>query len=266
MCPLPISSYKSRIRRQELRKKEAEQVVTGDHHVEFEPIDLEDDAPVEPEPDFDQADAIPGESAPDLAPETTEAQAPVEASDTQDLGHLFSPQPPLADSEFPANSDFAANSSGFPAVPGAGARIVQQQPAASFSDSVLADAPKDDKPKRKRFSLFGRKPKAEVEETPVRESRFPGSMVFTPDATDVAAPVADWSPQPSGPQPGESQPGESQPGESQPELEAPAQQPPSELESQPEPLAEPQPEPEPEPEPVLPERQRAFTPQTSWAP
>src|SRR5690625_4480798 len=133
--------------------------------------------------------------------------------------------------------------------------------AAPFSDTVLPDAPKHDNTKRMRLSLFVRKPKAVVEETPVRESLFPGSMVFTPDATDVAAPVADWSPQPSGPQPGESQP-----SEFQPELEAPAQQPPSELESQPEPLAEPQPEPEPEPEPVLPERQRAFTPQTSWAP
>src|SRR5690625_7788365 len=117
--------------------------------------------------------------------------------------------------------------------------------AAPFSDTVLPDAPKDDKPKRKRCSLFGRKPKAEVEETPVRESRFPGSMVFTPDATDVAAPVADWSPQPSGPQPSEPQP-----SAFQPELEVPAQQTPSEPESQPEPLAEPQPAPEPEPEPV----------------
>src|SRR5690625_4381388 len=261
-----VPSYPSRRSRRELRQQQPEPVVIGDHHVEFEPIDLEDDARVEPESDFDQADAIPCESAPGLAPEATEAQAPVDASDTQDLGNLFPPQPPPDDSDLTPNSVFAANAVGFSAVPTAEAAIVQQQSEASFSDSVLADAPKEEKPKRKGFRLFGRKPKADAQEIPVRESRFPGPMVFTPDATNVAAPVADWNPQPSSPQPSESQPSESQAREFHQELEASAHQPPSELESQPDPVAEPHPEPEPKPGPAVPEPQHAFTPQTSWAP
>lgn len=267
-----VPSYPSRRSRRELRQQEADPVVTGDHHVEFEPIEFEDDAPARPESDFEQADAIQGEFAPGLAPKTTEAQAPVDASDTQDRGNLFPTQPPPDDSDLTPNSDFVANAVGFPAVPTAEAGIVQQQSEASFSDSVLADAPKEEKPKRKGFRLFGRKPKAEAEEIPVRESRFPGPMVFTPDATNVAAPVADWNPQPSSPQPSESQPSESQAREFHQELEASAHQPPSELESQPDPVAEPHPEPEPKPtpeptpEPAVPEPQHAFTPQTSWAP
>lgn len=246
-----------------MRAEELRPAPAVDHHVEFEPIELADD-----EPSRRVAE---------------EPAAPTEAASPQPVSE------PLAETDTKPATD------GFPAVATAGTGAGRPQPEVSFNSSMLQSEENPEKPKRRKRGFFGRKAKAapEPEVAPIRESRFPGGMTFTPQVEDrapdapFAAPSTQWGPQAAAEpvlpqrqtafQPAENEIDEQRPVTGPTPVGPPSGQLPTRPAAEPaqasawSPQVSPEPETPPpavplaDPEESLPARQ-SFAPQTSWAP